>query len=115
MDTASDLRIAILVGTLPAPGDALLVPLGSRIPAGFYGINVALDAASHHPLGCACCAQRGAIPAALAAMFRARATGTAPFFKRIIVLAPQSIRPVIEQAVREDIFAASRYRVQPEG
>ena len=114
MDPVSDLRVPIIIGGHPAAGDALLVPVGDRVPEGFYGMSIEFGGLAGHAAACACCTPRNAVPAALAAMFRARATGSAPFFKRIIIMAPQSLRSNIEQAVGADIFTASRYRIQTE-
>ena len=40
-----------------------------------------------HLPGCSCCVARSPAATALAAVFRARATGAAPYFSRLLVLA----------------------------
>ncbi len=95
------MRIPILFGAEPGPDDAALVEDGFDMPAKGYAIRFALGLPGH-AFGCACCTLR---------MYRERATGTAPFFKRITVLASPEGQAAIRTALTSDVVAQARYRI----
>ncbi len=66
---------------------------------------------SGHLPACSCCVARSPAAAALAAAFRARATGTAPYFRRLLVLASPAGRLDIETALAQDILCQARFVV----
>jgi hypothetical protein len=107
---ATDMRIPILFGIQPETGDATLVEDGQDMPAGGYAMRFSLPATLGHKLGCACCTLRGPAADALGRMFRARATGAAPFFKRVVVLASASGEAAVREALARDVLTAARYR-----
>jgi hypothetical protein len=92
------------------PGDAFLVEGPFEAPKGAYTQRFALPK-SGHLIGCACCAPRGPASQALAAMFRARATGAAPFFKSVTILASPAGEDAVRAAVAGDVLTAARYRL----
>ncbi len=110
MNAAPDMRIPILFGAEPGPDDAALVEDGFDMPAKGYAIRFALGLPGH-AFGCACCTLRGPAADALTRMYRERATGTAPFFKRITVLASPEGQAAIRTALTSDVVAQARYRI----
>lgn len=105
-----DSRIPVLFGQQPGPEDAVLVEEGLAPPAGLYVVRFAATRPGH-AIGCACCPPRGAGAEALSHAFRARATGAAPFFKRVMVLASANGAAEITAAVEQDAVSRARYRL----
>ncbi len=106
------MRIPLTFG--PAtPGDALLIEGDAPAPPGHYTARFTLPppAFGHIP-GCTCCTPRGPAATALATLFRARATGTAPFFTRVTVTASPAGQAAIRAAVQDDVLAAARFAVE---
>jgi len=110
MKSHPDIRIPILFDAEPGPDDAVLVEDGQDLPAAGYAVRFAV-AKSGHVFNCACCTQRGPTADALSRMFRERATGAAPFFKRVIILASTEGEAAIRQALATDVVTAARYRL----
>ncbi len=108
------MRIPILIGGSAArEGDAFLVEDGADMPAGGYAVRFALGARKFgHQVGCACCTLRGPAADALTGMFRARVTGNAPFFKRVVVLASPEGEAAVREAIADDVVTAARYRLE---
>ena len=104
------MRIPILIGGNPGPGDAVLVEDGQDMPESGYAVRFALGLPGH-PLSCACCTLRGPAADALGRLFRERATGVAPFFARVVVLASPAGGDAVRQAVAEDVVTRARYRL----
>ncbi len=77
-------------------------------PAAFIQ-RFTLPAPTGHITGCACCAPRGPAATALAALFRARATGAAPYFRAVIIHASLDGEAAIRAALSEDPYAAARF------
>jgi hypothetical protein len=103
-------RIPVLLGGHAGPEDAWLAEAGVELPAPGYAEWFALNSARlGHLAGCRCCTPRRPAADALARMFRARATGVAPFFKRVIVLASPAGEAAVRQALTEDVLTAARY------
>jgi hypothetical protein len=44
-------------------------------------------------------------------MFQARARGSAPFFKRVVVLASPDGEAAIRAAIEEDVVTRARYKI----
>lgn len=114
MKTASDMRIPVLFGAASAadaPGeDAVLVEDGAIMPREGYAVRFALPAQKFgHSFGCTCCTLRGPAADALTRMFRERATGTAPFFKRMRVLASPAGEAAVREALEHDAVTTARY------
>jgi hypothetical protein len=110
MCDAADMRIPISIGGDPGPGDAVLVEDGRDMPESGYAVRFALGLPGH-PLSCACCTLRGPAADALGRLFRERATGAAPFFTRVVVLASPAGEDAVRQAVAEDVVTRARYRL----
>jgi hypothetical protein len=95
------MRIPVVIGGAPGEGDA----------AG-YAVRFALGVGKPgHVAGCVCCTLRGPAADALTTMFRARATGVAPFFRRVVVLASAAGEDAVGQALEGDVVTRARYRL----
>ncbi len=111
MDRSTDMRIPIVMGVEPAAGDAFLVEDGADMPAEGYAVRFALGAPTPgHAFGCVCCTLRGPAADALSRMYRARATGIAPFFKRVVVLASPAGEGAVRDALENDVVTPARFR-----
>jgi hypothetical protein len=111
MDSGSDLRIPIFfgVGTGEA-ADAWLVEAGAAMPPEGYAVRFALPQQQFgHAIGCSCCTLRGPAADALTRMFQDRATGAAPYFKRVIVLASTAGCALVREALAQDAVTRARY------
>ncbi|HEY1856385.1 hypothetical protein [Acidocella sp.] len=104
------MRIPILFGIPPHTDDAVLVEDGQTMPQKGYTVRFSLATPSH-PFGCTCCTLRSPAADALGQMFRARATGTAPFFKRVVVVASPAGETAVREALAADVITAARYRL----
>jgi len=113
MKLASDMRIPVLFGTPPAETDDVYLAEGDGGPAlsGYAEQFTLPEAKFGHVVGCTCCTPRGPAADALARLFRARATGCAPFFKRVIVRASAAGEAAIRAAIASDMLTAARYRL----
>jgi len=111
MDSGSDMRIPVLFGTGAAgEADAWLVEDGAAMPPEGYAVRFALPPQKvGHAIGCACCTLRGPAADALTRMFQDRATGAAPFFKRVIVLASNSGCALVREALAQDAVTRARF------
>jgi hypothetical protein len=107
---SADMRIPIVIGGKPEPADAVLVEDGFDMPASGYAMRFALGLPGH-ALGCACCTLRGPAADALGRMFRERATGAAPFFSRVVVLASHEGEAAVREALENDVVTQARYRI----
>lgn len=107
---SADMRIPIVIGGKPEPADAVLVEDGFDMPASGYAMRFALGLPGH-ALGCACCTLRGPAADALGRLYRARATGTAPFFRRVILLASEAGEAAVRTALDQDVVTRARYRL----
>lgn len=113
MGDTADMRIPVFYSPEDdcADGSAAFLVEGARdAPPGAYAVRFALAFPRHVP-GCACCAPRGAVAAALSQMFRARATGAAPFFRAVRVLASPAGEAAVREAVAADVVLRARYKV----
>ena len=114
MNSGTDMRIPVLFGGVARPGEAdawLVEQNTAALPSG-YALSFALPAplfGDRHGIGCSCCSPRGPAAEALTRMFRARATGAAPFFKRVLVLASPAGEAAIRAALAEELLTAARY------
>jgi hypothetical protein len=111
MENSPDMRIPVLFGDSSGETDAVwLVETGLQPPVPGHTEYFTLPPAKFgHITGCTCCTPRGPAADALARLFRARATGTAPFFKRVIVLTSPEGEAAVRQAIASDIMTAARY------
>jgi hypothetical protein len=105
------MRIELVFGGEPGPEDAALVEDGHAMPETGYAVRFALAAFGHAP-GCACCTLRGPAADALGRMFRARATGAAPFFRRVMVCASEAGVAAVREAVATDVVTMARFRAE---
>ncbi|MDE8349977.1 MAG: hypothetical protein POG74_10930 [Acidocella sp.] len=110
MSGSTDMRIEIVMGEAPSATDAILAQVGYAVPSGAYAVTF-LPRKAGHGIGCTCCTPRGPVADALTAMFRARATGKAPFFQRVVVLASPEGEAIVREAVASDVISAARYRL----
>ena len=106
------MRIPILFAIPTRSDDAVLVEEGQTMPLQGYALRFSAPATPGHPLGCTCCVVRSPVSDALGRLFRARATGTAPFFKRVVVLASPAGEAAVREALAGDVMAAARYRLE---
>ena len=125
MKIASDMRIPVLFGAqhaaaghayldayLDADLDAYLIEGDAGLDISGYAERFALPAAKFgHLQGCNCCTPRGPAADALSRMFRSRATGAVPFFKRVIVLASPAGEAAVRDAITGDVVTAARFRL----
>ena len=106
------MRIPVVLGGGAAAGrdDAWLVEDGADMPPEGYAVRFAISPPMlGHIAGCACCTLRGPVADALTRMFRARATGEAPFFMRVVVLASPAGEAAVREALIDDVVTAARY------
>jgi hypothetical protein len=118
MNAGSDMRIPVSFGAIPTErDDAWLVEDGAGLPAadlpehGYVERFTLPVVRLGHIAGCSCCTPRGPASDALSRMFRARATGTAPFFKRVVVTASPTGEAAIRDATAGDLLTAARFRL----
>ncbi len=88
-----DARIPVVFGTVPAAGDAVLLP-----EAGWD---------TPHAPGCACCVARGPASAALDQLFLDRVHGRVPWFTRVVV--PDDPTGSVRAALADPVVSA-RFR-----
>jgi len=110
MNEAPDMRIPIILGAKPQAGDAVLVEDGHDMPASDHAVRFVV-AKSGHVINCACCTLRGPAADALGRLFRERATGAAPFFSRVVVLASPEGEATVRAALESDVVSQARYRL----
>jgi hypothetical protein len=110
MISDTDMRIPIVMGDRPEPADAVLVEDGLEMPETSYAVRF-VPRKPGHGLSCACCTLRGPVSDALGRIFRERATGAAPFFKRVVVLASPAGEDAVREALNKDVVTAARYRI----
>lgn len=106
-----DPRIPVIFEQQPEPDDMVLVEEGLAAPEFGHVQRFVLGLPGHLP-GCSCCVARSPAAAALAAAFRARATGTAPYFKRLLVLASPAGRLDMEAALAQDVLCRARFYLE---
>lgn len=111
MKNTSDMRIPVLFGPQQAGNaDVYLVEGGSGSELAEPAERFTLPPVKFgHLTGCNCCTPRGPAAAALSRLFRARATGAALFFRRVIVLASPAGEAAIRDAIADDVVTAARY------
>jgi hypothetical protein len=107
-------------GRIPVYLDAAAIPRQAGPIAWLVEDEAATDAAIHerytlarlHPVGCACCAPRGAVAQALGRLFLRRARGEVAMFGAVGVQArgPAGLAAVAE-AVTADVLARARFRL----
>jgi hypothetical protein len=107
MNNGTDMRIPLFFS---GTADTYLVEAPRTPPPGAYAAHFTLPKPGHL-IGCPCCPPRGPVSAALAALFRARATGAAPFFKSVVVLASPEGEAAVRAAVAGDVLTGARYKV----
>lgn len=105
-----DARIPVIFGQQPGADDMVLLQDGCAAPATGHVLPFSSSLPGHLP-GCFCCAARSPAAAALAAAYVARATGKAPYFKSLLVMALPAGRQAIEQALAEDVLCRARFRL----
>ncbi|GLR68794.1 hypothetical protein GCM10010909_34760 [Acidocella aquatica] len=111
MGNANDTRIQVLFGAAPGAMDAVLLEEGLEPPKQGYVIRFALAKPGHFP-GCFCCQPRGPIATALGQLFRDRATGKAPYFKRLTILASPAGEAAAREALTGDAVSRARYSLE---
>jgi len=103
-----DARIPVVFGQQPEPDDMVLVENGLAAPEFGHVQRFSAGLPGHLP-GCSCCVARSSAAAALGAAFRARATGTAPYFNRLLILASPAGRLDMETALAQDVLCRARF------
>jgi hypothetical protein len=107
----SDPRIPVVIGSLTerSAGDALLIEGDGDGPPGFPVAR--WRTGPRHAPGCACCVPRGPVAEALAALFLARARGTAPFFTRVLAVPRDEAGAAsVRTALESDLLVRARFR-----
>jgi hypothetical protein len=104
-----DARIPVIFGQQPGADDMTLLEDGFDAPAAGHVQRFSAKLPGHLP-GCSCCVARSPAASALAAVFRARATGAAPYFHRLLVLASAAGYLDIETALAQDALCRARFR-----
>ncbi len=89
---------------------AYLVEVGLAAPAAAHAASFTLPVTTHFA-GCGCCRPRGPVVEALTAMFRARATGAAPYFQQVVVRASPRGEAAVRDAIARDTVVRARYRL----
>jgi hypothetical protein len=105
-----DARIPVIFGQQPRADDMVLLEEGFTPPEAGHFLRFSAKTSGHVP-GCTCCVTQSPAAAALAAAFRARATGKSPFFNRLLVLATPEGRLDIEAALAQDVLSRARFRL----
>jgi hypothetical protein len=105
-----DARIPVIFGQQPEADDMVLLEEGLEAPAAGHVQRFTAKMPGHLP-GCSCCVARSPAATALAAVFRARATGAAPYFSRLLVLASPAGRLDISSALAQDALCRARFRL----
>ena len=104
------MRIPVLFGSARTEADDAYLAEGGAPAASGYVERFTLPPAKFgHVQGCTCCTPRGPAAEALARLFRARATGAAPFFKRVIVIASPVGEAAVREAIARDVVTAARF------
>ncbi|MDE1883910.1 MAG: hypothetical protein KGH70_08045 [Rhodospirillales bacterium] len=105
-----DSRIPVYIGGSPGPDDAVLVEDGHAMPIAGHAIRFVAPKFGHQP-GCFCCTARGPAANAFSALYRDRATGAAPYFGQVIVLASLLGEADIKAALDQDAVTKARFRL----
>ncbi len=108
------MRIPVVIAKVqPGAADALLIEGDATAPEGVYAQHFTLPLQGIlHIAGCVCCTPRSSVSAALAAMFRARATGAAPFFSRVVVWTSNDAGAAgVAATLSENVLSSARYRL----
>ena len=106
MHQAADARILI---TFTGAAPAYLLEGENQAPPGAYSARFSLPTTAHFA-GCACCTPQSPAAQALALLFRARATGAAPWFTTLAIRASPAGQAAIRAALAQDPMVAARYR-----
>lgn len=104
-----DARIPVIFGQQPNADDMTLVEEGVDAPRAGHVHRFSVKQPGHLP-GCSCCVARSPAASALAAVFRARATGAVPFFTRLLVIATPEGSMDILLALTQDALCQARFR-----
>ncbi|MBU6448240.1 MAG: hypothetical protein KGQ26_01315 [Rhodospirillales bacterium] len=105
-----DSRIPVYIGGTPSPDDAVLVEGAHAMPELGHAVRFHAPKFGHQP-GCFCCAARGPAANAFSALYRDRATGAAPYFNRVVVLASLPGEADIKAALDQDAVTKARFRL----
>lgn len=106
-----DARIPLRFGALPREEELVLLEDGLAPPCSGLIWRFSRNISEHMP-GCSCCAARSKAASALGAAFRARATGAAPYFTRVLVLASPEGRMDVLAAMAQDLLCRARFRLE---
>jgi hypothetical protein len=105
-----DARIPVIFGQQPSADDMVLLEEGLAAPALGHVQRFSTKLPGHLP-GCSCCVARSPAATALASVFRARATGTAPYFNQLLIFSSPAGRLDIEAALAQDALCRARFRL----
>ena len=92
-----------------AAGDTVPPGAGPHEVVLVEGLVGARSAGPRHGAGCVCCAGRGAVAAALGALFQARARGEMAWFTAVVAVVADAVAVTAE--VQGDRVAAARFRI----
>jgi hypothetical protein len=105
-----DGRIPVYLGGVPGPQDAVLVEDGRDMPEAGHAMRFVAPKLGHQP-GCSCCTARGPAANAFSALYRDWATGTAPYFQRVLVLASLPGEADVKAALDKDAVTRARFKL----
>ncbi|MDE2240314.1 MAG: hypothetical protein KGJ73_10380 [Rhodospirillales bacterium] len=105
-----DGRIPVYIGIPPGPDDAVLVEDGHAMPEAGHAMRFVAPKLGHQP-GCLCCTARGPAANAFSALYRDRATGIAPYFQRVVVLASLPGQADVKAALDQDAVTRARFKL----
>ncbi len=118
MSWSVDMRIPVFFGAAPAGTvQAGLIESEFAPLSDSYNVRFSLPETAPengHTTGCACCVPRGPAATALASLFRARATGAAPFFNAVVARASAAGAAAIKASLQNDPLASARFRLGDE-
>lgn len=103
-------HIPVYQGGLITPDTAILAQTGQEAPENAYVLWFKQATFLHQP-GCSCCGSRAHVARAFSTLFRARATGAAPFFMRVVVLADAAGWAEVTHALTHDAVTRARFKL----
>ena len=105
-----DARVPVMIEALAGADDAVLAETGRPLLPGQTAAAWFTPSRKHSP-GCACCVLRSPAAMAMAGLFAARARGTVPFFRRLVLLPWSSLGAAELRAALEDPLVSGRFRL----
>jgi hypothetical protein len=115
MTGRDDGRIWVRFGAVAdaEPGEALLIEGQTPAEAAAIARFTVPARIAAHPMGCACCAPRGPVSAALGGLFLARARGELKWFRSVLAVTQTAAgAAAVRAALTQDVITAARFRLE---